>query len=110
MAALRAADGPLTPAAARPALGADLARTTVTTILTRPHAKGAVTRAYADRGCVHSPAQDAPGLTARRTHAELDTDADRSTALTRFAAGLAPKGRDFLRTLPVGDDGRSSSP
>lgn len=102
--ALWAADGPLTPIAVRLALGTNLARTTVTTILTRLHAKGAVTRAHAGRGYVYTPAQDPPGLTARRMHAELNKDADRDTALARFVAGLGPQDRELLRTLL--DEGR----
>ncbi|MFI1927710.1 MULTISPECIES: BlaI/MecI/CopY family transcriptional regulator [unclassified Streptomyces] len=106
LAALRAADGPLTPIAVRLALGTDLARTTVTTILTRLRAKGAVTRTHAGRGYVYTPAQDPPGLTARRMHAELDKDADRDTALARFAGDLGPQDRQLLRTLlDEGPDG-----
>ncbi|MER5198565.1 BlaI/MecI/CopY family transcriptional regulator [Streptomyces sp. NPDC002755] len=99
LAALRAADGPLTPVAVRLALGTDLARTTVTTILTRLHAKGTVTRTHAGRGYVYAPAQDPPGLTARRMHAELDKDADRDTVLARFVADLGPRDKELLRTL-----------
>ncbi|WP_327180991.1 BlaI/MecI/CopY family transcriptional regulator [Streptomyces sp. NBC_01334] len=106
LAALRAADGPLTPNAVRLALGTDLARTTVTTILTRLHTKGAVTRTHAGRGYVYAPAQDPPGLTARRMHAELNKDADRDTALARFVADLGPRDRELLRTLlDEGHDG-----
>ncbi|WP_230194028.1 BlaI/MecI/CopY family transcriptional regulator [Streptomyces coriariae] len=109
LAALWASDGPLTPIAVRLALGTDLARTTVTTILTRLHAKGAVSRTHAGRGYVYTPAQDPPGLTARRMHAELDKDADRDTALARFVADLGPQDRGLLRTLlDEGPDGRSS--
>ncbi|MFE6826578.1 BlaI/MecI/CopY family transcriptional regulator [Streptomyces sp. NPDC057690] len=107
LAALPAADGPLTPIAVRPALGTDLARTTVTTILTRLHAKGAVTPAPTPAGATSTPpAQDPPGLTARRMHAELNKDADRNTALARFLTDLGPQDRELLRTvLAEGPDG-----
>ncbi|MCX4759919.1 BlaI/MecI/CopY family transcriptional regulator [Streptomyces sp. NBC_01275] len=106
LAALWAADAPLTPGAVQLALGDDLARTTVTTILTRLHAKGTVTRARAGRGYAYSPAQDAPGLTARRMHAELDKDEDRGTALARFVSDLSPEDERLLRALL--DDGQAA--
>ncbi|QJS99388.1 BlaI/MecI/CopY family transcriptional regulator [Streptomyces asoensis] len=99
LAALWAADGPLTPIAVQLALGTDLARTTVTTILTRLHAKGTVTRNHTGRGYAYAPAQDPPGLTARRMHAELNKDAHRDTALARFVADLGPQDKELLRTL-----------
>ncbi|MFD9434849.1 BlaI/MecI/CopY family transcriptional regulator [Streptomyces sp. NPDC060002] len=106
LAALWAAGGPLTPMAVQQALGTDLARTTVTTILTRLHAKGAVIRTHAGRGYAYAPAQDPPGLTARRMHAELDKDPDRGTALVRFVAGLGPQDKELLRTqLAEGHEG-----
>ncbi|MDT0436140.1 BlaI/MecI/CopY family transcriptional regulator [Streptomyces sp. NPDC005840] len=102
LAALWAAGAPLTPAAVQLELGTGLARTTVTTILTRLHAKGVVTRARSGRGYAYAPAQDAPGLTARRMHAELDKDDDRSTVLARFVSDLSPEDEDLLRDLLEG--------
>ncbi|KPH97988.1 transcriptional repressor, CopY family [Actinobacteria bacterium OK074] len=99
LAALWAADAPLTPGAVQLALGDGLARTTVTTILTRLHAKGTVTRAREGRGYAYAPAQDAPGLTARRMHAELDKDDDRDTVLARFVSDLTPEDEQLLRAL-----------
>ncbi|MEU1271015.1 BlaI/MecI/CopY family transcriptional regulator [Streptomyces sp. NPDC005799] len=99
LAALWAADGPLTPGAVQLELGGGLARTTVTTILTRLHAKGAVTRERVGRGYTYAPAQDSPGLTARRMHAELDKDEDRGTVLARFVSDLSPEDERVLRTL-----------
>ncbi|MCH5670391.1 BlaI/MecI/CopY family transcriptional regulator [Streptomyces gilvus] len=99
LAALWAADGPLTPGAVQLELGGGLARTTVTTILTRLHAKGAVTRERLGRGYAYAPAQDAHGLTARRMHAELDKDEDRGTVLARFVSDLSPEDERLLRTL-----------
>ncbi|MHC3468798.1 BlaI/MecI/CopY family transcriptional regulator [Streptomyces sp. 7R007] len=103
LAALWAADGPLTPGAVQAELGGGLARTTVTTILTRLHAKGVVTRARSGRGYAYAPAQDSPGLTARRMHAELDKDEDRGTVLARFVSELSPEDERLLRSLLDGD-------
>ncbi|MFE7170519.1 BlaI/MecI/CopY family transcriptional regulator [Streptomyces sp. NPDC057616] len=99
LAALWAAGKALTPGAVRKELGGGLARTTVTTILTRLHAKGAVTRARSGRGYAYAPAQDSHGLTARRMHAELDKDADRGTVLARFVSDLSPADEQLLRSL-----------
>ncbi|MFF2852412.1 BlaI/MecI/CopY family transcriptional regulator [Streptomyces sp. NPDC058001] len=99
LAALWAADVPLTPGAVQIALGGELARTTVTTILTRLHTKGAATRTRAGRGFAYAPSQDRHGLTARRMHAELDKDADRHTVLARFVSELNTEDEQVLRDL-----------
>ncbi|MCX4644152.1 BlaI/MecI/CopY family transcriptional regulator [Streptomyces sp. NPDC058293] len=99
LAALWAAETPLTPGEVQRALADDLARTTVTTILTRLHAKGTVTRDRAGRGYAYRPAQDAHGLTARRMHAELDKDEDRGTVLARFVSELSTEDEQMLRAL-----------
>jgi predicted transcriptional regulator len=104
LAALWAADAPLTPGAVQLELGGGLARTTVTTILTRLHAKGAVTRARSGRGYAYAPVQDSPGLTARRMHAELDKDEDRGTVLARFVSDLSPEDEEVLRALLDGGE------
>jgi predicted transcriptional regulator len=105
LAALWAVGAPLTPGAVQQELGGGLARTTVTTILTRLHAKGVVTRRRAGRGYAYAPAQDSPGLTARRMHAELDKDADRPTVLARFVSDLSPEDERLLRALLDGGPG-----
>ncbi|MGW1890451.1 BlaI/MecI/CopY family transcriptional regulator [Streptomyces sp. NPDC002004] len=107
LAALWAAETPMTPLDVQVALGGGLARTTVTTILTRMHTKGTVTRARAGRGYVYAPAQDAAGLTARRMHAELDKDEDRSTVLARFVSELSTEDEQVLRALLASMDGTS---
>ncbi|MCX5438643.1 BlaI/MecI/CopY family transcriptional regulator [Streptomyces sp. NBC_00063] len=99
LAALWAAETPLTPGEVQRALADDLARTTVTTILTRLHAKGTVTRDRAGRGYAYRPAQDSHGLTARRMHAELDKDEDRGTVLARFVSELSTDDERMLRAL-----------
>ncbi|WP_069169877.1 BlaI/MecI/CopY family transcriptional regulator [Streptomyces griseus] len=99
MAALWAADAPLTPGRVQEALASGLARTTVTTILSRLHEKGMTGRVRQGRGYAYFPAQDAPGLTARRMHTELDRDTDRETVLARFVAQLEPGDEELLRRL-----------
>ncbi|MCS0603761.1 BlaI/MecI/CopY family transcriptional regulator [Streptomyces sp. LP11] len=109
MGALWAAAGePLTPGQVQRGLGAGLARTTVTTILTRLHEKGLVERRREGRGYAYFPAreaQDAQGLTARRMHGELDRDGDREAVLARFVAQLRPDDERVLREL-LGSGGR----
>jgi predicted transcriptional regulator len=104
MAALWAAGGPQTPGQVQLSLGADLARTTVTTILTRLHDKGVVDRHRQGRGYAYFPVQDAQGLTARRMHTELDRDSDRETVLARFVAQLSPDDERILRDLLESDE------
>ncbi|MET7920604.1 BlaI/MecI/CopY family transcriptional regulator [Streptomyces avermitilis] len=99
MAALWAAGVPRTPGQVQLSLGAGLARTTVTTILSRLHEKGIVGRERHGRGYAYFPVQDAPGLTARRMHTELDRDDDRRTALARFVAQLSEDDERVLRDL-----------
>lgn len=99
LAVLWAADGPLTPGQVQQSLGVPLARTTVTTILTRLHGKGSVVRARSGRGYAYAPAQDAPGLTARRMHSELAKDEDRGAVLARFVSQLSDEDERLLRSL-----------
>ncbi|MEW1655292.1 BlaI/MecI/CopY family transcriptional regulator [Streptomyces sp. NPDC093707] len=99
LAALWAADGPLTPAEVQGELGGRLARTTVTTILSRLHGKGAVSRTRAGRGFAYSPIHDSAGLTARRMRSELDKQDDRTTALARFVSELTTEDERLLRSL-----------
>ncbi|MHA5054470.1 BlaI/MecI/CopY family transcriptional regulator [Streptomyces sp. SD15] len=99
MAVLWAADAPLTPGRVQTELASGLARTTVTTILSRLHEKGIAGRARQGRGFAYFPVQDPHGLTARRMLAELDRDEDRGTALARFVAQLGPDDERLLRDL-----------
>ncbi|MGW2964866.1 BlaI/MecI/CopY family transcriptional regulator [Streptomyces sp. NPDC001220] len=104
MAALWAAGAPQTPGQVQRSLGADLARTTVTTILTRLHDKGVVDRHRQGRGFAYFPVQDAQGLTAKRMHSELDRDSDRETVLARFVAQLSSDDERVLRSLLDGGE------
>lgn len=102
LAALWRAAGPLTPEEVRRELGVPLARTTVTTILSRLHGKGAVSRTRSGRGYAYTPTADAPGLTARRMHAELGRGDDRGAVLARFVSQLSDEDERLLRSLLEG--------
>ncbi|GGZ96437.1 BlaI/MecI/CopY family transcriptional regulator [Streptomyces echinoruber] len=99
LAVLWAADGPRTPGQVQRGLGAGLARTTVTTILTRLHDKGIVARRRQGRGYAYYPVQDPQGLTARRMHSELARGGDRERVLARFVEQLSPDDERILREL-----------
>ncbi|WP_181793100.1 BlaI/MecI/CopY family transcriptional regulator [Streptomyces sp. WELS2] len=99
-AALWAADEPLTAARVQAELDSGLARTTVTTILSRLHEKGTLERERRGRGYACRPVQDQHGLTALRMHGELARDTDRETVLARFVARLSPDDEQILRRLP----------
>ncbi|MGY3684973.1 BlaI/MecI/CopY family transcriptional regulator [Streptomyces sp. TE33382] len=105
LAALWAADGPQTAGQVQRSLTGELARTTVTTILSRLFEKGAVGRERSGRGFAYFPVQDTHGVTARRMHHELDKDTDRHTVLARFVSDLGPEDERILRDL-LGGDGR----
>ncbi|WP_329201600.1 MULTISPECIES: BlaI/MecI/CopY family transcriptional regulator [unclassified Streptomyces] len=102
LAALWAADGPQTPAQVQRLLGSSLARTTVTTILSRLYEKGTVTRSRSGRGFAYVPTEDASGLTARRMHSELEKTEDRGAVLSRFVSQLNDEDERLLRALLEG--------
>ncbi|MFI5828310.1 BlaI/MecI/CopY family transcriptional regulator [Streptomyces sp. NPDC051578] len=104
LAALWAADGPLTPGQVQEMIDGSLARTTVTTILSRLYEKGAVTRKRSGRGFAYVPTEDASGLTARRMHAELAKDEDREAVLSRFVSQLSDEDERLLRALLDGEE------
>ncbi|MEU1198961.1 BlaI/MecI/CopY family transcriptional regulator [Streptomyces sp. NPDC005813] len=109
LAALWAAGAPLTPGRVQAELDSGLARTTVTTILSRLHEKGIVGRERQGRGYAYFPVQDPHGLTARRMHTELDRDDDRGTALARFVAQLSPDDERLLRDLLESDGSQGTA-
>jgi predicted transcriptional regulator len=101
MAALWAADGPMTPADVQVTLGDGLAYNTVQTILIRLLDKGLVLRHAAGRGRGHEywATQDAATSAAERMRAALAERPDRRAVLQQFAAGLDQADADALRTL-----------
>ena len=108
LAALWAGERALTPGDIQRAIGGDLARTTVNTILTRLFDKGVVVRTRVGRAFAYAPAQeaqDAPGLAARRMRSELEKEADRSIVLARFVSGLSEDDEQVLRALLSRDAG-----
>ena len=87
--ALWAAGRPVTPADVRSELAADLAYTTVTTILVRLVDKGVVTRRRQGRTYVYEPSFDQADLAASRMHDVLGTGQDRAAVLSRFVGQLS---------------------
>jgi predicted transcriptional regulator len=98
LAALGAADGPLTPAQVLAEIGSDLAYTTVMTTLTRLHEKGVVTRERAGRAYAYSLV-DRASVTAHQMRQVLDSGADREVVLARFLDELGPDERPVLARL-----------
>ncbi|MGI5200457.1 BlaI/MecI/CopY family transcriptional regulator [Spirillospora sp. CA-108201] len=98
---LWAAAEPMTARDVRAAVGGGLARTTVTTILSRLHAKGVLRRSRSGRTYAYSPAMEDPAaLTARRMLKELDeSGTDRPGVLARFVSDLDDDDERLLRSL-----------
>jgi predicted transcriptional regulator len=110
LAALWAADKPLTAGEVVQAVGADLAYNTVQTILSRLHAKGAVEREQAGRAHAYRPVLDEAGIAATRMRAMLDRSGDHTAVLARFLGTLSPQQEATLARLVnehrgEGDDG-----
>ncbi|ATW47232.1 BlaI/MecI/CopY family transcriptional regulator [Streptomyces peucetius] len=107
LAALRAAPGPVNTAWVQERLGGNLAYTTVITILTRLHTKGAVSRQRAGRSFEWTPTADEAGLAALRMRKMLDAEADREAVLASFVTALPPGDEQLLRELlaQATDDG-----
>ncbi|MFI1740792.1 BlaI/MecI/CopY family transcriptional regulator [Streptomyces sioyaensis] len=99
LAALHRAPGPAGAAWVQERLGGDLAYTTVMTILSRLHAKRAVTRERSGRAYLWSPAADEAGLAALRMRRVLDGEPDRDAVLTSFVSALSAQDEQLLRTL-----------
>ena len=93
VAALAAAARPMTPADVRDQLGADLAYTTVMTVLDRLAKKGVVTQERADRAYRYVPAQTREEMTAAVMLDALSATPDgaaRDAALAHFVGRLGP--------------------
>jgi predicted transcriptional regulator len=99
LAVLWAADGPMTAAGVQQRVDGDLAYTTVVTILSRLHDKGAATREKHGRSFAYLPVQDEAGLVARRMRKALDTGPDRDRVLARFVSDLSDHDEQTLRAL-----------
>ncbi|AYV26418.1 BlaI/MecI/CopY family transcriptional regulator [Streptomyces avidinii] len=99
LAALGGAPGPVTAGWVQERLTGSLAYTTVMTILTRLHAKGAVARERAGRSFEWVPVADEAGLAALRMRKMLDAEADREAVLASFVTSLSPRDEQLLRGL-----------
>ncbi|MEU6944917.1 BlaI/MecI/CopY family transcriptional regulator [Streptomyces sp. NPDC046316] len=97
--ALRQAPGARTAGWVQERLGSDLAYTTVITILTRLHIKGAVSRERAGRSFEWTAVADEAGLAALRMRKVLDAEADREAVLASFVTALSPRDERLLRDL-----------
>jgi predicted transcriptional regulator len=102
LSALQAAGVALSPGEVRDRLDADLAYTTVVTILSRLHDKGVLERRKVGRAYAYAPVADEPGLAARRMARVLDGEADRQAVLARFVSGLSESDEELLRKM-LGD-------
>jgi predicted transcriptional regulator len=99
VAALAAADEPMTPAQVRDHLGVDLAYTTVMTVLARLSEKGLVTRERIGRAYAYSAVRDEAEVTARQMQRLLDTRDDRAAVLSRFVGVLSDDDERLLIDL-----------
>lgn len=99
LAVLGNAPGPVTAGWVQEHLPGSLAYTTVMTILTRLHAKGAVARERAGRSFEWVPVADEAGLAALRMRKMLDAETDREAVLASFVTSLSPGDEQLLRHL-----------
>ncbi|MBV6696356.1 BlaI/MecI/CopY family transcriptional regulator [Kitasatospora aureofaciens] len=99
LAVLQCAPGPATAGWVQERLEGDLAYTTVMTILSRLHAKNAVSRTRSGRSYRWQAASDAAGLAALRMRRMLDGEADRNAVLASFVSALLPHDEELLRAL-----------
>jgi predicted transcriptional regulator len=102
LAALWAADGPLTAGQVRERLPGDLAYTTVLTILSRLHDKGMLVRHREGRGYAYEPARDEASHTAERMRTLLEHGSDREAVLARFVSELSEQDEQVLHRLLAG--------
>lgn len=93
------ADGSLTPAEVGELLGADLAYTTVVTVLRRLYAEGVVTRESGGRGHIYRPTNSRDEHIALAMAEALAATRDPATALNHFVGDLGDDDRDVLRRL-----------
>jgi predicted transcriptional regulator len=99
LAALWSCPGSATATEVQQWLSDDLAYTTVVTILTRLHDKGAVSRHKQGRSFAYAPVDDEAGLAARRMRKMLDTGPDRGRVLSRFVSTLSEADERLLRAM-----------
>jgi predicted transcriptional regulator len=96
LAALWAADRPLTTAEVQREVDAELAYNTVLTILTRLYEKGIVNRSADGRRHRYQPVKGAEELAAEQMQALLSRGPDRRGVLQRFATSLTEEDVEAL--------------
>lgn len=106
LASLWAAAAPMTPAQVQESLGSGLAYTTVMTILSRLHEKGAVTRERVGRAYAYAAVLDQAGIAAAQMRALLDRGNDRAAVLAQFVDGLSTDDERALGALMRRIEGR----
>jgi predicted transcriptional regulator len=99
LAALWAADRPLSTAEVQHAVDSQLAYTTVQTILARLHDKGMVGRDSDGRRHRYHPVKGAEELAAEQMQALLRRGPDRLSVLQRFATSLSEEDAAVLRDM-----------
>lgn len=99
LAALWAADGPLTAAQVRQAVGGELAYNTVHTTLVRLYDKQLIDRAADGRRHEYFPVKGAEDLAAEQMQALLGRGRDRQAVLRRFATSLSAEDARVLRAM-----------
>jgi predicted transcriptional regulator len=99
LAALWAADGPLTAAQVRDGLPGDAAYTTVLTALVRLHAKGMLVRARVGREHSWAPVTDRATHTAALMRQLLESGTDHQAVLRQFVTGLSSEDESLLHGL-----------
>jgi len=99
LAALWAANGPLTARQVRDALPGDLAYTTVLTILSRLYDKEMLVRHREGRGYAYEPVRDEASHTAQRMRSLLEGGPDRQAVLARFVSELSKQDEHVLHQL-----------
>lgn len=99
LAILQDAPGALSPSEVRERVSADLAYTTIVTILSRLQDKGLLRRHKDGRVYRYAPVADQPGLAARRMTQVLDNEPDREAVLSRFVSRLSDRDEVLLRRM-----------
>ncbi len=99
LSALGEATEPVTAAWVLQRLGGGLSYSTVITILTRLHAKQAVSRTGPKRPVLWQPVANEAGLAALRMRRLLDKQSDRDAVLSSFVSVLSADDEELLRSL-----------
>jgi predicted transcriptional regulator len=99
LAALWAAERPLTVSEVVAVIGSDLAPNTVHTTLVRLHGKGAVERRLVGRAHEYSAVMDKADLVARKMRGILDQGSDSRSVLRSFVDKLTPEEESTLSEI-----------